>query len=374
VTTLGGQAAMAAANTSLFQKAEVRRQRLAAILAASPDPVLVTDRHNRLLLANPVAWRVLGLSAPPMPGVPIDQVVSQPEIVELLISSNAEPISREISFSEDRVFFATATSVIAEGQQMGRVCVLRDITHFKRLDADKSEFVATVSHDLRSPLTLVKGYVTMLKVMGELNEQQQDFVRKIIIGVENMERLVNNLLDLGRIEAGMELQLEMVPLLDLIDQVVDAFKPRAVQRKIDLQVEYPPDTAPIVEADYALLRQALHNLVDNALKYTPPGGWVKVGVHVNRGKNLVGVMVKDTGIGIAPVDQSRLFEKFYRVAHREARKERGSGLGLAIVKSITQRHNGRVGVKSQLGKGSTFFLELPLRQPRPEAETSETAV
>jgi signal transduction histidine kinase len=147
---------------------------------------------------------------------------------------------------------ASATSVLAEGQRMGRVCVLRDVTHFKELDALKSDFVSTVSHDLRSPLTLMRGYATMLEMVGELNEQQTGYVRKIVSGVESMSRMVNNLLDLGRIEAGVGLQVEMISVHDVIERVVGALQLQAAQKRIQLTYEIPTQTIPLIEADQAL--------------------------------------------------------------------------------------------------------------------------
>lgn len=363
LNTLAGQAAVAAANAHHYLNAEIGRQKLEAILASTPDPVLVMDEHNRLLLANPAALQVLSDGGEAGQGVPIGQVISQPEILDLLQSSEDEHRAAEISLPGDRYYYARASTVMAGGRQVGRVCVMQDITRFKALDSMKSDFVATVSHDLRSPLTLMRGYATMMQMVGELNEQQTSYVRKILSSVEDMARLVSNLLDLGRIEAGIGLKLEMVPVADLVERVTGTLQLQAVQKRIDLDVEIPGHVSAIVEADPALLQQALQNLVENAIKYTDPGGQVRVRVQ-ERSTNLI-FEVADTGIGIAPVDQARLFEKFYRGARREARLQRGSGLGLAIVKSIAERHGGRVWVDSQLGKGSRFYLAIPIRQDQP---------
>ena len=363
LTTLAGQAALAAANSRLYMSAEVGRQRLAAILDSTPDPVLVTDQQGRLTRANPAACQVLGFGLESSLGQPIKDVIRPTELVKLLLAFSNDKLV-EISLPDGRVYLATASSIFADGQRMGRVCLLRDVTRFKELDALKSEFVATVSHDLRSPLTLMRGYATMLDMVGDLNEQQTSYVRKIISSVENMARLVGNLLDLGRIEAGVNLQLEMVPVREIVERVTGAQQLQATQKRIQLTSEAPPDTVPLVEADPALLQQALNNLLDNAIKYTDPGGKITVRVY-SRGDRLI-FEVSDTGIGIAPVDQPRLFEKFYRGAQKGAHKQSGTGLGLAIVKSIAERHAGQVWAESQLGKGSSFYLSIPIRQPRRE--------
>jgi signal transduction histidine kinase len=239
--------------------------------------------------------------------------------------------------------------------------VLSDVTHFKELDALKSDFVSTVSHDLRSPLTLMRGYATMLEMVGQLNDQQSNYVRKIVGGVESMSRLVNNLLDLGRIEAGIGLQPEMIPVYDVLERVVGALQLQAAQKRIQLTTEPPGETNPLIEADQALLHQALHNLIENAIKYTRQDGKVHVRLQVR--PNGVIFEVADNGIGISPMDLPRVFEKFYRGAQQISKDERGTGLGLAIVKSIAERHGGRVWAESQLGKGSIFYLFIPSRQP-----------
>jgi PAS domain S-box-containing protein len=366
IATLAGQAALAAANARLFLNAEIGRQRLAAILASTPDPVLVTDQQNRLLLANPAAWRVLGLGIEWDEGQPIEHVINQEELLSLFHSTMDEKKSVELALPDERVYYATISPVFAEGQRVGRVCVLRDITYFKDLDALKSEFVATVSHDLRSPLTLMRGYATMLEMVGELNEQQNSYVHKIVGSVESMARLVSNLLDLGRIEAGIDLQLEMVPIQEIVERVIGALQLQATQKRVQLSMEIPENTIPLVEADPALLQQALHNLVENSIKYTDAGGKAQVRVDVRQDR--MQFIVSDTGIGIAPVDQPHLFEKFYRGAQQGSKQQRGTGLGLAIVKSIAERHGGQVWVESQLGKGSIFTMAIPLRQPKGKTE------
>ncbi len=361
-TTLASQAALAAANAHLFQSAEVGRKQMEAILDSTPDPVLVTDNQNRLLLANPAAVQLLGPQAMTGEGKAIEKTISQRELFALLKASSTEKQSAEITFAGGQVYLATASSVVAEGQPVGRVCILRDVTHLKELDTLKSDFVATVSHDLRSPLTLLRGYATMLEMVGELNEQQKGYTSKIVAGVENMARLVNNLLDLGRIEIGVGLQIEAVPVLDILDRVTSALQLQASQKEITLEVETSRDMPRTVEADQALLHQAVYNLVENALKYTPNRG--RVTIRVRPAPDSLTFEVIDTGIGISPPDLPHLFEKFYRGKQREARAQNGTGLGLAIVHSIVERHGGRVWVESELGQGSTFFLRIPLTQPK----------
>ena len=368
INTLAGQAALAVANAHLYLNVEASRRQLEAIINSSPDPVIVTDHRNRLLLANHASTSALGLGADDTrSGMETEKAIKLRPLLALLQSTVSEKQSTEMVLPDSRTYFATASPVMVEGHQIGRVCIMRDVTHFKELDTMKSEFVATVSHDLRSPLTLMRGYATMLDTVGELNEQQQGYVKKIVTGVENMSRLVNNLLDLGRIEFGVGLQVENVPVLDIIERVTSALQLQALQKNIHLTVELPKDMPHAVEADQALLHQAVYNLVENAIKYTPQAG--KVSIRTLSQPEYLIFAIEDSGIGIPPDDIPHLFEKFYRGKQREARAQPGSGLGLAIVHSIAENHRGRVWVESAAGKGSTFYLQIPLIQPK-ETKTS----
>lgn len=174
-----------------------------------------------------------------------------------------------------------------------------------------------------------------------------------------MSHLVQNLLDLGRIEAEVGLKLDMVSAADIVNEVADNLQLQAKQRSIDLRVVAPSQNIPFISADKALLKQALHNLVDNAVQFNNQGGeiWVRYGIE---GDQII-FEVEDTGIGISPVDQQRLFEKFYRIESRDKGKQSGTGLGLAIVKSIAEQHGGKVWVESELGQGSIFYLSLPVQ-------------
>jgi two-component system, OmpR family, phosphate regulon sensor histidine kinase PhoR len=252
--------------------------------------------------------------------------------------------------------------MMSDMEQVGRVCILRDVTTFKKLDAMKSEFVSTVSHDLRSPLTLIQGYASMLPIVGELNDQQSNYLRKINQETEKITHLVNNVLNLGRIESGIGLQLEKRPVHEVLDRVMNALKARAAQKRIHLLLDPVQPDLPDIEADQDLLHQAMFNLVENGIKFTEADGKVTIAAQLNADQ--VTFSVGDTGIGISPTDQRRLFEKFFRASQKGEKIDGGTGLGLAIVKSIVERHGGQVWVESMLGKGSTFNFSIPLRQPK----------
>ncbi|MCE1253380.1 MAG: HAMP domain-containing histidine kinase, partial [Anaerolineae bacterium] len=363
LSTLAAQAALAASNAKLYATAEIGRQRLEAVLNATPEPVLVIDEQFRLLLFNEAALKVQGLLLSPITGRPINEAIANAELLEMISSPSRESLlTRELALPGNSFYLVSVSPVQAENRQVGKVCLMRDISRYKELDIMKTEFVQMVSHNLRQPLTLMKGYVTMLEMVGSLNIQQKDYVKNIIAGVDNMNRLVNNLLNLGRIESGIALQIEKSEAEKVIEAVIRSLQALAEQKGIKLVFMPPEQNIPEFEADMALLQEALYNLVENAIKYTPVNGRVKLSVEPR--PNAVVFEVKDTGMGIAPLDQQKLFETFYRSAKQDIRQQKGSGLGLAIVKSVAVKHHGDVWVESQLGKGSAFYLSIPLRQPK----------
>jgi signal transduction histidine kinase len=312
-------------------------------------------------LANPSVEVVLRGAAGQAVGKPAADWLASSELEGLLLHGPDDPRTAEIQLEGGRVYFASASNIHTGGTDAkGRVCVLWEITHYKKLDMLKSELVSTVSHDLRAPLTLMRGYATVLPMVGAMNEQQREFMAKILDSIDQMSRLVDNLLDLGRIEAEVGLNLEIVAVEDVIREVVDAFRPQAVNKRINLEGVIEEGNQPI-EADATLLRQSIANLVDNAIKYTPQEGRVTVRAFQTEDRQII--RVEDTGIGIAPADQARLFERFFRARRAETLQERGSGLGLAIVKSVAEQHGGKVSVESELGVGSSFILDLPRHQP-----------
>ncbi|MFN8461267.1 MAG: ATP-binding protein [Anaerolineales bacterium] len=362
MTTLASQTTLAIANIRHLMTVEVSHSRLEAILNSTPDPVLVTDASNRLILANPAATNVFGVSIRRGERPEAEKTIQIKAMIELLQASSNERHSAEVNMPDGKTYLAMASPMTADGKTVGRVCILRDVSQLKEIDTLKSDFVATVSHDLRSPLTLMRGYATMLEMAGSLNDQQKNYAKMIVQGVDNMAKLVNNLLDLGRIEFGVGLQVESIPVLDILERATSELQMQAKQKNISLGVELPRDLPNAVEADSALLHQALYNLIENGIKYTPEGGTVTV--HLQTPSDALIFAVQDSGIGISENDQKRLFEKFYRGTNRDALMQRGTGLGLAIVKSIAERHGGKVWVESEAGQGSVFFLQIPLAQPK----------
>jgi PAS domain S-box-containing protein len=363
LSTLASQAAVAVENARLFQAAEGGRRRLAAILESTDDVVIVTDHLDRVLLLNPAAAEAFGTESRAVSGLPITEAIQDQKVIHLLTSpiDDGIPLTDEVPLPDGRTLYASASVIVSgDGQTIGKVAVLRDITYLKELDDMKSKFVETVSHDLRSPLTFMRGYTTMIPMVGEVSSRQKLYVDKIMGGIDQMTELIEDLLDLGRIDAGVGLMRESCRLDEIIVSLVDAMRPQAIAKDINLRLDRTEDVTMVI-GDAALLRRAISNLLENAIKYTPEGGTITTSWET-RG-NRVLISVTDTGIGIAKADQVRLFEKFYRIKRRDTINIKGSGLGLAIVKSIAGWHNGRVWVESELGQGSTFYLELHVGEP-----------
>lgn len=360
LSIVASQLGVSLSNARLYQMAEQERALLSAILEATPEAVIVIDEQARIVLANPAAEIVLPGESRQAWGKPVEEVVEHAALKQLLLDRGYEVQGAEVRLSEDKVLFGTAQDIAADpGGRPRRVCVLWDITHFKKLDALKSEFVATVSHDLKTPLTMMRGYGAMLPMVGSMSGQQKELVTKIVSSVDRMARLVDDLLDLGRIEAGIALEVEQIDLAEMLPQILQDYRPQAESKHIDLHLDL--DQSPqLLDADGALLRQAITNLVDNAVRFHPSRGQVVVKAFQDIGRQYI--QVRDDGPGIAAADQARLFEKFYKVRAEDGSTRGGTGLGLAIVKSIIERHQGQIHLESQLGVGSTFTIELPLQQ------------
>jgi two-component system NtrC family sensor kinase len=242
---------------------------------------------------------------------------------------------------------------------VGRTIVMQDITHLKELDRLKSEFVSVVSHDLRSPLTSILGYVQLLERAGELNDAQKDFVKRVHSSVDNITSLIGDLLDLGRLETGLDLTLTACSLNDIIIQVVENAQMAIQDKKLNLDLNLLEEEC-FVQGDRKRLHQAFNNLVNNAIKYTSEKG--KITIRINKKDGQIITQVEDTGVGISPGDQPYVFDKFFR-SDQVMDNFQGSGLGLSIVKSVVERHNGRIWLFSAPEKGTTFTVVLPVAEP-----------
>jgi signal transduction histidine kinase len=239
--------------------------------------------------------------------------------------------------------------------------VLHDVTHFKELDRIKSDFVATVSHDLKAPITVIYGYVELLEdTLPHLNELALRSLEEIRESATRMKNLITTLLDLAQIEVGLDQANQPCRISEIISDVLKSHRLQAEEKGITLKATVA-ENLPTVLGHPVRLGQAVTNLVGNALKYTPPGGQVRI--TADRSDQKIVVQVSDSGPGIPPAKQAGLFGKFYKVGATETRDQEGHGLGLAIVKSVAEAYGGRVWVESAIGQGSTFFFSLPIPEP-----------
>jgi two-component system phosphate regulon sensor histidine kinase PhoR len=295
-----------------------------------------------------------------MTGRPLEEAVAHEPLRRLLEAGR--PGLAELPLPDGRTVQASLVVVSSEyGEPVGLAAMLRDITVLKELEQMKTEFVNTVSHDLKSPIMAIAMTAELLlKAMPTPRDETayRERCERILRSARNMADLVTDLLDLGKIEAGLEGAGEPVDLVPLVAEVVRALAPQAESKRIAVAVETP--AAATVRGVRARLQQVLTNLIGNAVKYTREGGRVGVVVEGPAGPGgPVRTRVVDTGIGIPPRDLPHVFDKFYRVQSDATAGIAGTGLGLAITRSIVEAHHGRIGVESAEGAGSTFWVELP---------------
>jgi signal transduction histidine kinase len=346
---IAGQSAIALENAQLFKQSEAERARLWAILNSTQDGVVATTPSDQLLLLNPAAKAIFEVEGNSWVNQPLVEVIQNKALIDLWAPS--PPMVGEIPLEDGRTLWAGVTEVPG----VGRVAVMRDISQFKALDEAKSEIITAFTHDLGAPLAVVKGFVELIKMDGPLNAQQLHDLNGITQAADQMKATVEDLLELGRIEALEDLRTETLLLRDVMKASVASFRALAEVSSIELILE-PCNRGMRVEGHPTLLARALDNLVENAIKYTPSGGRVEV-CACSQQEEVV-VTVSDNGPGISEQDLPRVFEKFFRA--RQHQDHIGTGLGLAIVKSIVDRHHGRVWAESRIDHGSIFSIALPL--------------
>jgi len=340
---------------SLERRASVSESELKRyefIFANIQDGVAILDEEGRIQLINRAFAVAFDLPSGDFRGKHISQVANHPDIDALLERALATPLKyHEINFDDGRIYNAQYTPISG----FGLVITMQDISHLKQIDRMKNEFVHTVSHDLRSPLTSVLGYTDLVERVGSLTTQQVEFLNRIRGSVENITSLVNELLDLSRLEAGFDTRREMVSLEKILKLALDTFEGQFRLKKLTLEADIGKGL-PALQGNPIRLRQLVDNLLANAVKYAPEGSTIKASLQAEDSQIIF--TVSDEGPGIPQVEQGRIFDKFYR-ASNVPDEVGGSGLGLAIVKSIVDSHQGRIWVESTVGKGSTFCVVLP---------------
>jgi two-component system, OmpR family, phosphate regulon sensor histidine kinase PhoR len=353
MSVLADYAVIAIENAESFQKTDQERQKLDATINNIQDGVILLDVEKKILLINPAARKVFGLGLSDLTGQAVTKVIAHDDFFEMHNSISENPLKQhEMTFDDGRVFSIQYVPI----PEIGSVITFEEITHLKMLDRLKSDFIHTISHDLRSPLTAIMGYVELLGRVGPLNDQQKQFVGHVQNSAQNITTLINDLLDLGRIEAGFDTHKDEVAFDKIIRFTIDNLNQQIIEKRQNLKVSVD-EGLPVLRGNPVRLRQLVDNLLGNAVKYTPDGGTVSVNLSCDTDQVIL--EISDTGLGIPPADQPHIFEKFYR-ASNTPKNAPGTGLGLAIVKSIVENHDGRIWLESAVGQGSKFVVVLPV--------------
>ncbi|RJP54704.1 MAG: GAF domain-containing protein [Anaerolineaceae bacterium] len=390
VQAIAGQVAVAINNAHLYELIRDQAERLGtmlrkqqeeasrsqAILEAVADGVLVTGFDNRVTFINNSAEHILDLPSSHILGQSLDTfgglfgkaAAAWMQTIRGWSENSAsyqagDSYAEQIELDNKRIVLVHLAPVMLQNDFLGTVSIFRDITHEVEVDRLKSEFVATVSHELRTPMTSIRGYadILLLGAAGALNENQSHFLQIIKNNTERLNILVNDLLDISRIEAGrVTLAPQPLDLREVAEDVLADILRRSQEENKPMAISLEaPKELPRVFGDSERVRQILDNLVDNAYHYTPVDGQIQVRLHSENGE--VRVDVTDTGVGVSPEDQERVFERFYRGEHPLVLATPGTGLGLPIVKQLVEMHHGRIWMTSKgiPGEGSTFSFTLP---------------
>jgi two-component system phosphate regulon sensor histidine kinase PhoR len=342
-----------------LEQASDEQARLRAVLTGMVEGVLVLDKGGRVILANPRLRELFGAWGA-VEGRPALEVIRRADVESALSEAarSPEPVVREIQLSTGggRHLEMHAVRFPSQGPLLGTVAVFHDVTEIHRLEGIRRDFVANVSHELRTPLTAIRGFAETLRGSEVPAEQRRQYLDVILRHSDRLTALIEDLLELSRIEGGIRgLALESVDAAAVARDVLQDLKPRLDSGRLQSEVRAEP--APRALADRRALEQVLLNLLDNAIKYSEPGG--RIEITVSGAPPWVRIDVSDTGIGIPQADQARIFERFYRVEKARSRDLGGTGLGLAIVKHLVQAQDGEVFVASREGQGTTFTLRLP---------------
>jgi PAS domain S-box-containing protein len=393
VKAIAGQVAVAINNAHLYELIRDQAERLGsmlrreqedasrsqAILEAVADGVLVTGADNRITFMNNSAEDILDLESNRVVGQSLDVFAglfgkaagSWMQTIRNWSKSPTEyqkgdTYAEQLDLQNGRIVLVHLAPVILQRDFLGTVSIFRDITHEVEVDRLKSEFVATVSHELRTPMTSIRGYtdVLLMGAAGAMNENQSHFLNIIKNNTERLNILVNDLLDVSRIESGrVTLSPQALDLREVAEDVLEEVLRRSQEENKPMALSLDsPKRLPLVHGDTERVRQVLSNLVFNAYHYTPENGTITVHIHPLDDGQGVQLDVKDNGVGIALGDQERIFERFYRGEDPLVLATPGTGLGLSIVKQIVEMHKGRIWMKSSgvPGEGSTFSFTLPV--------------
>jgi two-component system phosphate regulon sensor histidine kinase PhoR len=344
-----------------IKEIEIKNQHLVAIFESMVEGIIVVDKLNRIVSINHTVERIFNIRREDAEGEIVLEAIRNDDIAQIAgrVLSEGVVTSRELSvvWPIQKVFAINASPVFEKGAVAGCLLVIHDMTEIRKLETVRRDFVANVSHELKTPLTAIKGFVeTLLEGALDDKENAMHFLLIIKDHTERLNTLINDLLDLSYLEsreAGLE--KKKFDLAQLTQKILSGFGAQLKKKGIEAQIDMPVSL--IVNADRDKMEQVFTNLIDNAIKFNRQRGSIKIESQLFDGK--IKIMVSDSGIGIPAKDLSRIFERFYRVDKTRSRELGGTGLGLSIVKHIIELHAGTVGVESTEGLGSSFWFILP---------------
>lgn len=349
-----------------FRGVDRVRQDLQSMLETIPEAVIALDADQRVLFANQSTFRLFEVAEREVVGKKLWEAIRQPGLQDSVTATFASggPTNREFEMRQPARIVSFRGRTLSVGSGRGVILVLNDVTELRRLERLRQDFFASVSHELKTPLAAIKAYgETLLDDDGRDPTVLRRFLERIAEQADRLHALVLDMLMLARVESedhGFDFQ--PIPASRVVASSVEAFRSDAESKRVALEFDARDEEVQVL-ADAEGLGMIVRNLVDNAVKYTPPGGRVRVRVGVEQ--DAVSIVVEDTGVGIPPEDLSRIFERFYRVDKARSRELGGTGLGLSIVKHTVQRFGGDVSVRSRLHEGSEFRVSLPIWRPRP---------
>ncbi len=341
-----------------------QRNQLETVLASMLEGVIAIDTEERIVSINQTAARLFEKEPADCQGKSIQEIIRSPALQQFIRAaiSNTNPTEEDITVfqNEERVIGVKGSPIFDANQdQIGTLVVFHDVTKLRRLENMRRDFVANLSHEIKTPLTAIKGFVeTLQQGKVEKKQEKERFLGIIQKHVDRLDAIIEDLLALSRIEQEddkKEIQFESVKIADVFQAAIQLCRPKAEKQNIHINLDCEKDTTALL--DPALIEQAVVNLLDNAIKFSEPGSTIHVKSH-HQGNEMI-LSVQDQGIGIAQKHLPRLFERFYRVDKARSRSMGGTGLGLAIVKHIAQAHGGHVTVDSKLGEGSHFSIHIP---------------
>lgn len=343
------------------------RDKTVSIINHFVDGIMVVDRYNNLELINPAAERIFDLKNKEIKGKNIRELKENPYfsgILDLLLEKDNIKILERVEFSPKKELIMEITTIsLTEGDKnFGYLINFHDITREKMIERLKTEFVSVAAHQLRTPLSAIRWSISLLREEKTSKKDREDLLEKCAQSNDRMINLVNDLLNVSRIEEGRYIyDFEPKNILKIVEQSISAAKEEAKNKNINFQYIYPKEKMPSLNMDEEKISLAIQNLVENAIHYTNKGGRVLFKINYDKTKQELLFSIEDSGVGIPKEQQQRIFTKFFRAENVMRMQTEGSGLGLFIAKNIIESHGGKIWFSSEEGKGTSFYFVLPVR-------------